>query len=356
MRRLLGFTCAVSLFFSVFAGGRLVADGFVGARQVLRELVAVSKKAGKLGQTVLATTMMVATCAHLLSCDQRDYPVFKNLVADKVEARGLPIMQGVTTANQTQVFVLTTTSSDYAFSLVDWEGDEISPVAIDKDSYQGSAQIVQRVSFQGLMPSSAYLLRVHSGAGELLDERELQTIDLGRQDLRFAFGSCMADHRPQGDIWQQMVALNPDVIFLIGDNVYANQAGDIAAPEYLWMRYSATRSTINLFRSRRLIPVVATWDDHDYGMSNGGRDYPYKEESLSVFKAFFASNNTSNYHMPRIGTASFFSIYGYSFFLLDNRTFRTPVGSSPEWHFGEEQSQWLWNNLVGKDLCLSRQR
>ena len=61
MRRLLGFTCAVSLFCSVFAGSRLVADGFVGARQVLRELVAVSKKAGKLGQTVLATTMMVAT-------------------------------------------------------------------------------------------------------------------------------------------------------------------------------------------------------------------------------------------------------------------------------------------------------
>ena len=348
MRKLFSLLCAVALLLGcVFVADSSSAGAFSNVSQAVSKIIAASK-ASKLGQRVLTTAMVVATCANLLSCGE-DYLAHKVFVANELE--GLPIMQGATTSTQTQVFVLTTQSDDYDFSLVDGEGNEIFPVVVAKGSYQGSEHVMQHVFFKGLTPNFAYLLQVHSAAGELLDERELQTLDPSKQELRFAFGSCMSDYRPQGDIWQQMVALSPDVIFLIGDNVYTNKLSLITAPDFMWMRYVSTRSTLNLFRSRQLIPVIAVWDDHDYGMSNGDLSYPHKEESLSIFTTFFASNDTENFYMPNIGAASFFSIYGYNFFLLDDRTFRTPQGSSPEWHFGEAQSQWLLHNLVNKDYA-----
>ncbi len=349
MRKLFSLLCAVSLFFCcVFVVDSSAVGAFSNASQAVSKIIAASKTS-KLGQRVLTTAMVVATCANLLSCGDWEQEAYRDFITN--EAEGLPIMQGATTSTQTQVFVLTTQSDDYDFSLVDGEGNEIFPVVIDRGSRQGYERVVQHVSFKGLIPNSTYLLQVHSAAGELLDERELQTLDPSKQELRFAFGSCMSDYHPQGDIWLQMVALSPDVIFLVGDNVYTNNISPITAPDFMWMRYVSTRSTLNLFRSRQLIPVIAVWDDHDYGMSNGDLSYPHKEESLSIFKTFFASNDTENFYMPDIGAASFFSIYGYNFFLLDDRTFRTPQGSSPEWHFGEAQSRWLLNNLVSKDYA-----
>ena len=357
MRKLSNLACVISLFLCcVFVVDSSAAAAFSNVSQAVSKIIAASwsekaakSRRSKLRQRALTTVMSLAACTNLLSCGDWEREAYRDFITN--DAEGLPIMQGATTANQTQVFVLTTQSDDYDFSLVDGEGNEIFPVVIAKGSRQGYGRVVQHVSFKGLIPNSTYLLQVHSAAGELLDERELQTLDPSKQELRFAFGSCMADYRPQGDIWQQMVALNPDVIFLVGDNVYTNNISPITAPDFMWMRYVSTRGALNLFRSRQLIPVIAVWDDHDYGMSNGDLSYPHKEESLSIFKTFFASNDTENFYMPDIGAASFFSIFGYNFFLLDDRTFRTPQGSSPEWHFGEAQSRWLLNNLVSKDYA-----
>ncbi|MDE3269920.1 MAG: alkaline phosphatase D family protein [Pseudomonadota bacterium] len=146
-----------------------------------------------------------------------------------------------------------------------------------------------------------------------------------------------------------MVGLNPDIIFLIGDNVYADFPVEQTSPSILWERNFQTRERLGLFRSKQLVPVVATWDDHDFGLNNAGSEYPYKQQSLTVFKTFFASDDSDNFSMPNIGVASELDIYGFNFFLLDNRTFRTPIGATPEWHFGKAQSQWLLDNLTGKE-------
>lgn len=302
------------------------------------------------GRAFVATA---AVCATLLSCGatNKSYLTHNDTTTSGEVVSGLPIMQGVTTENQTQIFVLTERSENYLFSLTDGN-NTVLPAVIDKSSYQDSAQEMQRLLFQGLSPSSAYLLKVHSARTyELLDERELRTLTPDRQNLRFAFGSCTNDLWPQGDIWQQMIKLNPDMIFLIGDNVYTDFYKDMTTPSVLWTRNFQARNRINLFKSKKLIPVVAVWDDHDYGMNDSDSSYQHKDEALAIFKTFFASADTDNFHMPGIGVASSLSIYGYNFFFLDNRTFRTAKDSSPEWHFGEMQSQWLLKNLAGKDYA-----
>lgn len=298
-----------------------------------------------------AAAVVFFACVHLPSCDMnRDYRMRRDLISSEEIAGSLAIMQGVTTETRTQIFVLTEAGSDYLFSLLDGEGRKILPSATNEDGYRDSKQVMQRLLFQGLVPSSSYLFQVRSSStAELIDERELRTLNPSRRDLRFAFTSCILDSYLQDDIWKHMVALDPDVIFLIGDNVYTDTLKDQTTPSDLWARNFETRARVSLFRNRKLVPVIATWDDHDYGKNNADRDYPHKKESLAVFKTFFASDQTKNFRVPGIGVASFFAIYGYNFFLLDNRTFRTAKGDSPEHHFGEVQSQWLWSNLRGKE-------
>ena len=278
-------------------------------------------------------------------------------------AAGLAIMQGVTGNDYTQVLVLTRGARDFRFALIDAQGKELPPAEVEVSKHQGSFWRMQRVVFHQLTPSTVYQLRVWQ-RDKLLDERRLSTLNPQQNTVRFAIASCMDDHKPQGDIWQQMLALRPDVIFLIGDNSYADKyiegipygekSGRVmASPSELWGRYVETRNYIDLFRSKDLVPVVATWDDHDYGVNNGGSDYPYKRESLATFNAFFASQPSKHYQRAGLGTAALFSMYGFNFFLLDNRTFRTvDKQAKQQYHYGEAQLQWLWRNLRGKDYAM----
>ena len=302
------------------------------------------------GRLLLTSVLLgVTLCAGFLACKYIDNrSILQVLGVSDAGAGNLAIMQGVTTAHEIQIRVLTEEGANYRYSLIDIKGKIITPAKVVIDVLPGSERTMQRLFFESLTSNSQYLLRVHSDNGEkLVDERELKTLNPAQQNLHFAFTSCMLDFYAQQDIWEQMVMLDPDVIFLIGDNVYADKGKDLAAPADLWQRNIDTRQAIKLFRNKKLIPVVATWDDHDYGMNNAGRGYPYKEESLIVFKTFFASDETTNYKMPGIGVASHFSIYGYDFFLLDNRTFRTLDQTQTEAHFGSQQTRWLFNNLQG---------
>lgn len=275
----------------------------------------------------------------------------------------LAIMQGVTGNDYTQVLVLTWGDKGYRFVLVDAQGKELSPAATKVSKHDSSTWRMQRVVFKNLTPHTSYLLRVYQH-DKLLDARSLSTLNPQQRKLRLAFASCMDDHTPQDDIWQQMLALRPDVIFLIGDNVYADRYIKgikygtkswhvMAKPAELWRRNVETRSYIELFKSKNLVPVVATWDDHDFGINNGGRDYPYKKESLEVFNAFFASQPSEHYQRAGLGTAALFTMHRFNFFLLDNRSYRVvKKEASEQQHYGNEQLQWLWDNLAKKDYAV----
>ena len=61
------------------------------------------------------------------------------------------------------------------------------------------------------------------------------------------------------------------------------------------------RSTPNWERSRAFrncasCRLLATWDDHDYGVNDGGREYPQREASQRVFLDFFGDPADSERH------------------------------------------------------------
>lgn len=99
---------------------------------------------------------------------------------------------------------------------------------------------------------------------------------------RIAFGSCAKESRKQ-PVWDAVVDANPELFVFLGDNVY----GDTEDMAVLAGKYAKLAAQPGFRKLKRQAGIVATWDDHDYGADDVGREYPMKRESKKLFLDFF---------------------------------------------------------------------
>ena len=97
-----------------------------------------------------------------------------------------------------------------------------------------------------------------------------------------AFGSCVHQDHEQ-PIWKAINAENADLFVLLGDNIY----GDTEDMAVLQAKYQKLGSNAGFQQLRASTPLVAVWDDHDFGRNDGGGDYPKKAESRQIMLDFF---------------------------------------------------------------------
>ena len=100
---------------------------------------------------------------------------------------------------------------------------------------------------------------------------------------RIAFGSCAKESNPQ-PIWNTIVHADPDLFLFIGDNIY----GDSMEAEVLKSKWEQLGAQRGYRKLQQTCPILATWDDHDYGWNDAGSEYPLKRESQKLFLDFFA--------------------------------------------------------------------
>jgi len=145
---------------------------------------------------------------------------------------------------------------------------------------------------------------------------------------RIAFGSCARQEEPQ-PIWDKIAALRPDLFLMIGDNIY----GDSQDMEVLKAKYAKLGAMPGFQRLRESAHLLATWDDHDYGVNDGGREYPQREASQRVFLDFFRDPPDSERRSrPGVYTSHVFGPPGkrVQIILLDTRYFRSPLKPAPK--------------------------
>ncbi|MFG0297676.1 MAG: alkaline phosphatase D family protein [Maioricimonas sp. JB045] len=99
---------------------------------------------------------------------------------------------------------------------------------------------------------------------------------------RIAFGSCAKQDQPQ-PIWDAIVNAEPELFLFIGDNIY----GDSEDVEVLRAKWNQLGAVPGYRQLKQTCPVLATWDDHDYGVNDGGAEFPRKRESQQLFLEFF---------------------------------------------------------------------
>lgn len=172
---------------------------------------------------------------------------------------------------------------------------------------------------------------------------------------RIALGSCMKQDRPV-PVLATVREWAPELFIWLGDNIY----GDTEDMAVLEAKYRQLAAKPLFAQLRSEVPMVATWDDHDYGVNDGGLEYPKKAESKEVFLRFWGEpEGTERRQRPGIHTSYRFADpkLGRSLqvIVLDTRTFRTPLTKNSPPSFKNDyrpdskpgnsflgESQWAW--------------
>ena len=140
---------------------------------------------------------------------------------------------------------------------------------------------------------------------------------------RIAFGACARQDRPQ-PIWDAVVETRPQLFLFLGDNIY----GDSEDMDVLRAKYQLLGNQPGYRKLKETCPILATWDDHDYGANDAGSEYPKKRESQKIFLDFF-DVPADDVRRTREGVYSA-RVFGPSgkrvqIILLDARYFRSPL-------------------------------
>jgi alkaline phosphatase D len=170
-----------------------------------------------------------------------------------------------------------------------------------------------------------------------------------------AFGSCSRQSLPQ-PLWDDVVAQKPDLWIWLGDNIY----GDSENMDTLRAKYALQKSNPVYQQLRQSTSIMEVWDDHDYGVNDGGKEYPYRRESQQLMLDFLDVPATDSRRTREGGySAQSFGPEGQrvKVILLDGRYFRDPLKKDGKANvpdpsgdlLGEAQWQWLEKQLTNSD-------
>lgn len=182
----------------------------------------------------------------------------------------------------------------------------------------------------------------------------LPVSDPNKTLTRIALGSCAKQDKPQ-PILDKVITQKPDLFIYLGDNIY----GDTEDMALLRAKYAQLAAKKEFNALRRTCPLLATWDDHDFGANDAGRHYCCKDSSKAIFLDFWQEPSDSErrqhagiYHSVYYGAEA----QRVQVILLDTRTFRDDLlpndkknGHKNDYRPNENpdstflgEAQWAW--------------
>ncbi|MCG1037602.1 alkaline phosphatase D family protein [Polaribacter sargassicola] len=175
-------------------------------------------------------------------------------------------------------------------------------------------------------------------------------------DFTIAFGSCNKQNL-ENLLWKEVKKNNPNLWIWGGDNIYS----DTDDMTILKKDYETLRNQKGYLELVNDIPVMATWDDHDYGLNDGGTEFYKKDDAQQVFLDFFnVDENSPRRSQKGVYQSQIFTTEKGSIkvIVLDTRYFRTALTEDTENSkrykpntygkgtvLGETQWNWLINEL-----------
>ncbi len=157
-------------------------------------------------------------------------------------------------------------------------------------------------------------------------------LDASKSLQRIVFASC-ADQLGDQSIWDRIVSENPDLTLFIGDNVYGDAPSDDPALPELKAAYMRLSQSAPFSRARAAAPMLTIWDDHDFGMNDGGGAYQFKSQSEALFEYVWAlAENDPRRKRPGVYGSWMIGEGGerVQIIMLDTRYFRSDLLRSDE--------------------------
>ncbi|MCK0178096.1 alkaline phosphatase family protein [Flavobacteriaceae bacterium S0862] len=187
-------------------------------------------------------------------------------------------------------------------------------------------------------------------------EQSINLSETTENDLVIAFGSCNRQSF-ENKLWKPVLENNPIAWIWGGDIIYS----DTYDMGLMSQHYKQQLEQEGYGEIVKNMKVLGTWDDHDYGLNDGGSEYVAKVESQQLFLDFMGVSKTDSrrkregvYHSEIIETDK----GSVNVIILDTRYFRSALTTSqnPEMRYqpnvygkgtmlGNVQWQWLEGEL-----------
>ena len=251
----------------------------------------------------------------------------------------LSIWQGYTSEDQTSFNILVSKNKKLSYFLNNQT--PLDPELKREFPYLN----LYHIKLENLNPQKTYQLVVKDKYSKTVSEKTFQTLSLNQTKFTLAVASCMDDKWKNQHIWEELLSFQPDMIFLIGDVVYADKYIPEVSLNHLSERYLETLQTLPLYKTSKLTPILAIWDDHDYGMNNGHGNFKYKKEMTELFRDFFPLPIKHPNLSKGPGISFVLTTKSQNFLFTDGRSFQSPPQSQTPSLWGREQETWLLKNL-----------
>ena len=171
--------------------------------------------------------------------------------------------------------------------------------------------------------------------------------------VKIGLGSCLDQDYPQ-PIWQSIKKEDLNYFIFLGDNVY----GDT--------RYGSLRKMKSAYdKQKKVLPdflndisIFSIWDDHDFGINDGGADYRFKRRAQELYLDFWEitkDDDRSNREGIYFSKNEIFFDKKFKFIFLDTRFFRSKLKGKKSNYIeniepdatilGNAQWAWLENEL-----------
>jgi alkaline phosphatase D len=187
-----------------------------------------------------------------------------------------------------------------------------------------------------------------------------KSMNKNAKGFTLAFGSCNK-HTIDNQLWDDIILSKPDVWVWGGDIVYA----DTDDMQKLKSVYDAQNEIVGYKNLKMKMPIIGTWDDHDYGLNDGGVEFEAKKESQQEFLDFMGVPSNSF----RRAQEGVYAVHDYKLpegaikvIVLDTRYFRTALTPDTETKkrtkpnaygegtvLGKTQWEWLSDELTNSN-------
>ena len=173
------------------------------------------------------------------------------------------------------------------------------------------------------------------------------------ESIKIGLGSCLDQDYPQ-PIWQSIKEEDLNYFIFLGDNVY----GDTPSGSLRKMKsaYDKQKKVLPDFLDD--ISIFSIWDDHDYGINDGGADYRFKRKAQELYIDFWEipkEDDRSNREGIYFSKNEIFFDKKFKFIFLDTRFFRSKLKGKKSNYIeniepdatilGNAQWTWLENEL-----------
>lgn len=173
-------------------------------------------------------------------------------------------------------------------------------------------------------------------------------LDTSKPITSISAGSCFKVKGDMPAAMSRVISQKPDLFLWLGDNIYA----DTTDMSVMRTKYDDKKRNADYKRFLAAnIPVMATWDDHDYGANNDGKHYPKRVESQKEFLRHYdvpaydpRHNNIEGIYSAKIAGPANESAHVIT---IDARYHRSPTFSSYGKCEGDNSTilgsaQWAW--------------